>query len=57
MSKTDCEIAFYLKYLLIFKYSKEKNIKLSYYDQKNIIFNILKYLFFTKSAKIQYKYD
>ena len=57
MSKTDCEIAFYLKYLLIFKYSKEKNIKLSYYDQKNIIFNILKYLFFTKSAKIEYKYD
>ena len=56
LTKTDCQIAFYLKYLLIFKYSKEKQIKLSYYDQKNIIFNILKYLYFTKTSKIEYKY-
>ena len=56
-SKTDCQIAFYLKYLLIFKYSKEKKIKLSYYNQKNIIFNILKYLYFTKTSKIEYKYN
>ena len=57
LSKTDCQIAFYLKYLLIFKYSKEKKIKLNYYDQKNIIFNILKYLYFTKTSKIEYKYN
>ena len=56
LTKTDCQIAFYLKYLLIFKYSEEKQIKLSYYDQKNIIFNILKYLYFTKTSKIEYKY-
>ena len=57
MTQTDCKIAFYLRYILIFKYSKEKQIKLSYYDQKNIVFNILKYLFFTKKAKIEYKYN
>ena len=57
MTQTDCKIAFYLRYILIFKYSKEKKIKLSYYDQKNIVFNILKYLFFTKKAKIEYKYN
>ena len=56
LTSTDCEVAFYLRYLLIFKYSKEKQINLKYYDQKNIIFNILKYLYFTKSAKIEYKY-
>ena len=57
LTSTDCEVAFYLRYLLIFKYSKEKQINLKYYDQKNIIFNILKYLYFTKSAKIEYKYN
>ena len=57
MTRTDCTIAFYLRYLLIFKYSKKMQIKLSYYDQKNIIFNIFKYLFFTKKAKIEYKYN
>ena len=57
MTKTDCVIAFYLRYLLIFKYSKEKNINLSYYDQKSIIFNILKYLYFTKTSKVKYKYN
>ena len=56
MTKTDCEVAFYLRYLLIFKYSKDKKSKLSYYEQKSIIFNILKYLYFIKSAKIGYKY-
>ena len=57
LTPTDCEVAFYLRYLLIFKYSKEKKIKLNYYDQKNIIFNILKYLYFTKSTKIEYNYS
>ena len=38
MTKTDCEVAFYLRYLLIFKYSKDKKIKLSYYEQKSITF-------------------
>lgn len=57
MTKTDCTIAFYLRYLLIFKYSKEKKINLSYYDQKSIIFNILKYLYFTKTSKVKYKYN
>ena len=55
--QTDCEVALYLRYLLIFKYSKEKKFKLSYYDQKNIIFNILKYLYFTKTANVEYKYN
>ena len=58
MKRTDCEVAWYLKYLLIFRYSKknkdnENNI--NYYDVKNIIFNILKFLYFTKTAKIGYK--
>ena len=57
MSKTDCIIAFYLRYKLIFEYSKEKKIKMNYYEQKSIIFNILKYLFFTKKANVVYKYD
>ena len=57
MTKTDCTIAFYLRYLLIFKYSKEKKINLSYYEQKSIIFNILKYLYFTKTSKVKYKYN
>ena len=57
LTSTDCEVAFYLRYLLIFKYSKEKKIKLKYYDLKNIIFNILKYLYFTKSVKFENKYN
>jgi len=55
LSTNECDIAWYLKYLLIFRYSKkDKNGKnnIDYYAQKNIIFNILKYLYFTKSAKI-----
>ena len=55
ISTNECDVAWYLKYLLIFRYSKKgKNGKnnIGYYDQKNIIFNILKYLYFTKSAKI-----
>ena len=55
ISTNECDVAWYLKYLLIFRYSKkDKNGKnnIGYYDQKNIIFNILKFLYFTKSAKI-----
>ena len=55
ISTNECDVAWYLKYLLIFRYSKkDKNGKnnIGYYDQKNIIFNILKYLYFTKTVKI-----
>ena len=55
ISTDECDIAWYLKYILIFRYSKKgkdgKN-NIGYYDQKNIIFNILKYLYFTKAVKI-----
>jgi hypothetical protein len=55
ISTDECDIAWYLKYILIFRYSKKgkdgKN-NIGYYDQKNIIFNILKYLYFTKTVKI-----
>ena len=49
----DCETAWYIRYMLIFIYSKKKKYKINYYDIKNIIFNILKYLYFTKTAKIE----
>ena len=55
ISTNECDVAWYLKYLLIFRYSKkDKNGKnnFDYYDQKKIIFNILKFLYFTKSVKI-----
>ena len=55
ISTNECDVAWYLEYLLIFRYSKKgkdgKN-NIGYYDQKNIIFNILKFLYFTKCAKI-----
>ena len=55
ISINECDVAWYLKYLLIFRYSakgKDGKNNIGYYDQKNIIFNILKYLYFTKSVKI-----
>jgi len=60
ISADECDIAWYLKYLLIFRYSKkdkEGKNNIGYYDQKNIIFNILKYLYFTKTVKIITKFD
>ena len=60
ISTNECDVAWFLKYLLIFRYSKKgkdgKN-NISYYDQKNIIFNILKYLYFTKIANIMTKQE
>ena len=53
LKKTDCEIAWYLRYKFIFELSKKKGFKFNYYELKNIIFNILKYLYFTKTTKIQ----
>ena len=53
ITNTDCEVVWYIKYLLIFKYSKMKNIKINYYEMKNIIFHILKFLYFTKTANIK----
>ena len=50
---TDSEIAWLLKYMFIFEFSKKKGFKISYYELKNVIFNILKFLYFTKTAKIQ----
>ena len=52
-AKTNCEVIWYLRYLLINKFSKQKKIKFNYYDLKNIIFNILKFLYFTKTTKIE----
>ena len=49
----DCETAWYIRYMLIFICSKKKKYKINYYDIKNIIFNILKYLYFIKTAKIE----
>ena len=53
LENINCEVAWYLKYILIFQYSKKKKFKINYYEVKNIIFNILKFLYFTKTAKIQ----
>ena len=53
----DCETAWYIRYILIFIYSKKKKIIINYYDIKNIIFNILKFLYFTKTAKIENEID
>ena len=52
MINTDCEVAWALRYYIIFKYSKKFKYKISYYDMKNIIFNILKFLYLTKHVKI-----
>ena len=49
---TDCEIAWFLKYIFIFEFSKKRGFTINYYELKNIIFNILKFLYFTKTAKI-----
>jgi hypothetical protein len=53
-TKTNCEVAWILRYFLIFKFAKKNQYKINYYEQKNIIFNILKFLYFTKTAKIEY---
>ena len=52
-SNTDCDAVWYIRYALIFKYSKMKKFKFNYYEMKNIIFNILKFLYFTKTANIK----
>ena len=51
--KTNCDIAWYLRYILIFKFAKEKQYKLNYYDQKRIIFTILKYIYFTQIVTVE----
>ena len=57
LSRNDCEeVSLYLEYLLIFRYSrknKENKNNITYYDKKKIIFNILKFLNFTKAVTIQ----
>ena len=59
ISTNECDIAWYLNYLLFFRYKNSKNgeNKIGYYNQKNITFNILKFLYFTKSAKITTKLE
>jgi hypothetical protein len=52
-TKTNCEVVWYLKYILIERFAKKRKIKISYYEMKNIIFNIMKFLYFTKTAKIK----
>lgn len=51
--RINCEVVWYLRHVLIFKYAKKEKYKINYYDQKNIIFNILKFLYFTKPVKIE----
>ena len=51
--RINCEVVWYLRHVLIFKYAKKERYKINYYDQKNIIFNILKFLYFTKPVKIE----
>ena len=53
ISTTDCDVVWYIRYALIFKYSKMRKFKFNYYEMKNIIFNILKFLYFTKTANIK----
>ena len=48
----NCEVGWYLSYILFCKYAKKNKYEISYYNQKKIIFNILKYLFFTGEVKI-----
>ncbi len=48
-SKTNCEIVWYLKYVIIEKYAKKNKIKINYYEMKKIIFNLyllIVFLFF-----------
>ena len=52
MNNIDCEVAWILRYMIIFKYSKKFKYKINYYEMKKIIFNILKFLYFTRHVKI-----
>jgi len=51
---TDSDVVWYLRHIII-KYLKRNNNLNNYYTLKNIIFNILKYLHFTKNANIKMK--
>ena len=52
LEKIDNDAVWYLRHILIMKYLKNKN-KSNYYELKNIMFNILKYLYFAKSTNIK----
>jgi hypothetical protein len=52
LDKTDNDVAWYLRHFLIMNYFKNKNEN-NYYELKNIIFNILKYVYFAKSTNIK----
>lgn len=53
LPKIDNDVVWYLKHILITRFLKNEKNENNYYDLKNIIFNILKYLYFTKSANIK----
>jgi hypothetical protein len=54
--KTDSEIEWYLRYILLVKFAKKNDYKIDLYKQNEIIFNILKYIYFTKTSKIEFKF-
>ena len=51
--KIENDAAWYLRHILIMKYLKKNKNENNYYELKSINFNILKYLYFTKSANIK----
>jgi hypothetical protein len=53
LEKVDNDVAWYLRHLLIIKYFKKNKNENNYYELKNIMFNILKYLYFAKSTNIK----
>ena len=53
LEKIENDAAWYLRHILIMKYLKKNKNENNYYELKSINFNILKYLYFTKSANIK----
>ena len=54
LEKDDNDAAWYLRHIIM-RYLKRNNNLNNYYTIKNIIFNILKYLYFIKNANIKMK--
>ena len=52
-ASNDDDVVWYLRYLIIFRFSKKSQYNIDYHSMKNIIFNILKFLYFTKVCKIE----
>ena len=54
LTKEDYDVAWYLRHIVM-RYLNNNNNLNNYYTLKNIIFNILKYLYITKNANIKMK--